>query len=117
MSDFVSKFNLDGFVVLQDVLDVGIVNQLHTLAMGNYEELQNKLKTEKRALGIGIKHGYKVCKISSYFSLFSLIQYVIFSLVCFKNKRKLYNVTNLDSKCHIRWTWRSFQLFLYVNQY
>ena len=55
----VANFQRDGFVVMDDLLDMEVVQALHIECMSHYEELQELLKNKKLSLGIGIKQGFK----------------------------------------------------------
>ena len=53
------QFNKLGFVVVPNVIDVSVIDSLHSLVMSYFHELMELIKSKELELGIGVKNGFK----------------------------------------------------------
>lgn len=53
------QFLRDGYLVLEDVLNVDHIASLHKLAIQNFTDVNNIIRNNGLEFGVGIKHGFK----------------------------------------------------------
>jgi len=55
----VNNFHEDGFITIENVIDVNLIEKLATKAMANFNEVMSIIETKNLSIGVGIKEGFK----------------------------------------------------------
>jgi len=59
INNIFNEFNEDGFNTILEIIPAFIIDKLYHLAMNNFDEVMNIIKTKNLTFGIGIKEGFK----------------------------------------------------------
>ena len=57
--DSVNNFHEDGYITIENVIDVNLIEKLATKAMANFNEVMSIIETKNLSIGVGIKEGFK----------------------------------------------------------
>ena len=55
----VNNFHEDGFITIENVIGVNLIEKLATKAMANFNEVMSIIETKNLSIGVGIKEGFK----------------------------------------------------------